>query len=264
MKKGILYMMLGTMFLVTGCSKEDEPESEPEYKLEGKYANGTDRVDIILEFTGNQAIVVEMGKNKLGTNPSLFSVGQPYIKDIVSTGFNKWSGNLIKSRYRFDMTIYDYILDSISYRPVEITKTSRQDLNMSEYDGMEAFWRVYEGSGNGGGGNSGGGGACIEGTWYSSACGDSKGVVWKFGSNGKGSFSNKDCNGICNPIVFSFSYSISGKTCSISYDAKQPVVKCNGYPDTAPPKPKDESFTFTCDANKLTVTSGSGTNIFTK
>lgn len=263
MKKGILYMTLGVLFLAAGCSKEDEPEAEPEYKLEGKYYNGS---DIILEFIGNQAVVLEMSENKLGTNPAVFSVGQPYIKDIASIGFNKWSGNLIKSTYRFDMTIYDNVLDSISYRPVEITKNSSMNFTMSEYDGMEVIWNVYDGSGNGngGGGNSGGGGACIEGTWYSSACGDSKGVVWKFGSNGKGSFSNKDCNGICNPIVFSFSYSISGKTCSIKYDAKQAVVKCTGYPDTAPPKPKDESFTFTCDANKLTVTSGNGTNTFTK
>lgn len=107
-------------------------------------------------------------------------------------------------------------------------------------------------------------GQCPEGTWYSPACGDPKGVIWKFGSDNKGSFSNKDCNGICSPMVFTFSYKMSGTTCSITYDALQPIVTCTGYQDSRPPTPKPASITLSCSNDKLTVTSGNGTQVFTK
>jgi hypothetical protein len=122
-----------------------------------------------------------------------------------------------------------------------------------------------ENGGSVGGNNTGtGSGACPVGTWYSTACGDSKGVVWTFRSDKTGSFSNKDCNGVCTPIVFTFKYSISGSTCNIMYDAQQPVVHCTGYQDSSPPKPKDDSFTFSCSGSQLTVTSANGTAVFTK
>ncbi|MDO9153856.1 MAG: hypothetical protein Q7U47_09160, partial [Paludibacter sp.] len=107
-------------------------------------------------------------------------------------------------------------------------------------------------------------GDCPVGTWYSSACGDSKGVTWIFGSDKRGSFSNKDCNGICTPMVFTFTYTISGNTCNFIYDTVQPFVTCYGYPDTRPAKPANGSITFSCNGNQLTVTSGNGTNVFTK
>ncbi len=142
----------------------------------------------------------------------------------------------------------------------------------SAYPGPKGYWKDQvnfpgpfpSGTGNGAADNSGSGSSCINGTWYSPACGDSRGVVWKFNSNGTGSFSNKDCNGICNPIVFTFSYSISGGTCNVTYDAVQPYVTCTGYPDTRPQKPNDESFTFSCSSTQLTVNSGNGSNVFTK
>lgn len=122
----------------------------------------------------------------------------------------------------------------------------------------------WAGQGNGDGGGGGGVGSCPQGTWYSPACGDSRGVVWKFGSDKKGSFSNKDCNGICTPMVFTFSYSMSGSTCNITYDAVQPIVSCDGYADSRPPAPGSASITLSCSNNELTVTSGNGTQVFTK
>lgn len=126
---------------------------------------------------------------------------------------------------------------------------------------IDDFEKLNNKISNKGGGS---GSSCIEGTWYSDACGDPQGVVWKFNNAGTGSFSNKDCNGICNPIVFNFSYSVSGSTCSISYDAQQPLVYCTGFEPLAPPSPGDESFTFECTGSTLTVNSGNGTAIFNK
>lgn len=127
---------------------------------------------------------------------------------------------------------------------------------------MDDFEKLSEKLAENGGGGSGN--SCLEGTWFSDACGDPQGVVWKFNSGGTGSFSNPDCNGICNPIVFNFSYSVSGSTCSISYDAQQPVVLCTGFDPLSPPSPSDESFEFECSGSTLTVNSSNGTAVFTK
>ena len=107
-------------------------------------------------------------------------------------------------------------------------------------------------------------GSCPVGVWYSPACGNPKGVIWTFASNKKGSFSNKDCNGICTPMVFKFTYSMSGNTCSLTYDAVQDFVYCDGYPATRPPTPKNASITLECVSGGLKVTSGNGTIVFTK
>lgn len=109
-----------------------------------------------------------------------------------------------------------------------------------------------------------GSGSCPVGVWYSPACGDPKGVIWTFASNKKGSFSNKDCNGICGPMVFKFTYSMSGKSCSITYDAVQDYVYCTGYSPARPPKPSNATITLECVSGGLKVTSGNGTIVFTK
>jgi hypothetical protein len=140
-------------------------------------------------------------------------------------------------------------------------------VNNRDIDGSENYFRNKKGSnlpGENGHWNSGAGSSCLNGTWTNIACGDPNGVIWTFNSNGTGSFSNKDCNGICSPIVFTFSYSVTGNECNVSYDATQPFVQCTGYPDSRPPKPNDESFTFSCSGNQLTVSSGNGTTTFTK
>lgn len=112
-------------------------------------------------------------------------------------------------------------------------------------------------------GGGGGDDSCLEGTWYNIACSNPKGVVWTF-NNGTGSFANEDCNGICTPIKFTFSYEVTGgNTCNLIYDAVQPLVQCDGFEDSRPPTPANASFTFSCDCGSLTVSSGNGTTTFT-
>jgi hypothetical protein len=98
-----------------------------------------------------------------------------------------------------------------------------------------------------------GGGGCFSGSWYSDACGDPRGVIWNFNADGTGSSSNPDCNGICGPLVFTFTYNVSGSTCYLDFDAQQPVVYCTGYDPLAPNSPPNSSFTFECDGSSLTV-----------
>ena len=116
---------------------------------------------------------------------------------------------------------------------------------------IDDFEKLNNKISNKGGGS---GSSCIEGTWYSDACGDPRGVIFNFNADGTGNSSNPDCNGICTPFVINFSYSVSGSTCSLDYDAQQPVIYCTGFDPLSPGSPADESFTFECDGSTLTIT----------
>ena len=143
---------------------------------------------------------------------------------------------------------------------VEPYYTSQDECNSKE-PGLSGHWASEASAGGSGGDN----GACPVGTWYGTACGDKKGVVWTFNSNGRGSISNKDCSGICNPIVYTFSYKMSGTTCNLTYDKTQAIVKCDGFEDSRPPAPKDASITITCNGgSSITVSSANGSTTFTK
>jgi len=114
---------------------------------------------------------------------------------------------------------------------------------------MDDFEKLSEKLGE----NGGGGGGCFSGSWFSDACGDPRGVIWEFNADGTGSSSNPDCNGICGPLVFTFTYTVSGSTCNLDFDAQQPLVYCTGYDPLAPNSPANSSFTFECDGSSLTV-----------
>ncbi|MBC7411172.1 MAG: hypothetical protein H7331_01795 [Bacteroidia bacterium] len=119
--------------------------------------------------------------------------------------------------------------------------------------------------GSGSSSSSSGSGACPEGTWKGTSCPNVPGsAILTLSSNKRGSFSNKDCKGICDPMVFTFNYSVSGSTIKFMYDAQQPIVKCTGYADSRPPKPADGSATFTCSGSSLTIKFGSTSNVYTK
>jgi hypothetical protein len=102
---------------------------------------------------------------------------------------------------------------------------------------------------------------CIEGKWGYMTCSSSKEQIWYFDSNGSGYFTNPDCNNICEDLKFNFNYTISGNTCNVDYTSAD-AVYCDGYGTNTPQTPSDDSFEFSCSGNSLTVTSGSGSNVF--
>jgi len=104
----------------------------------------------------------------------------------------------------------------------------------------------------------------IIGTWITPSCGFSDAATWYFGSDGRGSLTTKDCNGICNPTVLNFSYTVSGNTLNSVYDATQPIVHCEGYDDSRPGSPGTTSQSFDLSGNTLTVSAGGTTSIFTR
>lgn len=111
--------------------------------------------------------------------------------------------------------------------------------------------------------NIGGGSSCLVGTWKTPTCGGTKQQTLLFNSNGSGAFTNPDCNDICNPLVFNFNYSVNGSSVTLHYGVPAPV-ECTGYGSQQPPKPNDDTFTYTCAANQLTTTTALGTTVYTK
>lgn len=236
---------------IYGCKKTDDTiDKVVDSYLKEFYSSGAEGLTI--EFIGDEAVIADFGNSYLGSNNSVINVGDIYIKNITRKGPNKWSADIIQGDYTLRY------LNSVAFESTDLTLDG-DNLTISNPDKWDIMWKKASKPTGGGSGDK-----CYEGTWYSPACGDSKGVIWTLKSDKTGSFSNKDCNGICTPMVFSFTYTVSGNTISVVYDALQPIVKCTGYADSRPPTPKPGSFTYTCDGDKLIVNSGNGPNTFNK
>lgn len=107
--------------------------------------------------------------------------------------------------------------------------------------GENGHWKNYN--------SSGGSNQCIVGTWVQyTQCGLPQ--RWYFYANGSGSFSNPDCNGVCEPMVFNFHYTANGSTCDLMYDNPQPMVNCSGTM-VQTGNGNNTSFSYTCSSTSL-------------
>jgi hypothetical protein len=109
-------------------------------------------------------------------------------------------------------------------------------------------------------GSGGEGATCLEGTWAEDPADCAGMPITLSFQGGTGRFTNPDCNGICTPIVFPYSYTVSGDTVTLNY-ATPPPVTCDGesYPID---QPANDTFSFTCEGNTLTTTTSLGTTTY--
>lgn len=282
MKNRLLSVSLLAALLFTGCSKDDDDttttptNTTKTYKLGTFYQLSSD--DMVIQINGTDAYVTYLASdNPYATNSSVFKVGDPYIKNFRLVSGKDWTGDVAVGKFTTTSGSYKKTLSSVEYQTRKIYHITDDAESLFIDGGLDydlgGYMEKVDGPqgthGSGGGGNNGGGsgGSCIEGTWYSPACGDAHGVVWIFNADGSGSFSNKDCNGICTPFKLKFTYEITGNSCQVIYLPKeqQEEISCTGYAPKRPDVPvKTEPFTFSCTGSELTVTSGNGTNTFTR
>jgi hypothetical protein len=277
--KRIFYMaiigIIPCIYLQSCKKSSDEITKEliEEYILDGYYKAPVFTSDMVIEINGTNAYISEFGSynnfnnttnaSVLGITPeNQVTVGYLFLKNIQKTGLNTYSAEVLRGlSYSENVSTYNQIF----YENTEILLKKNEYSNELELDFSNSSvypssnWKATTLGGGGGSGVD-----CIVGTWYDDACGNPTGNVWTFNSNGSGSFSQPDCNGICSNLIFNFTYTISGSTCSINYAAQQPLVYCDGFEPSSPPSPNNESFTFECNETSLTVTSGTGTNVFTR
>jgi hypothetical protein len=254
----------GLILLINSCKKTKEVGDEIDKFVEGKFEGifkDSDGWEIELindpdgSLNGSFAALITKGSYKAGSDhkvvdyitvpphTNLNSVASHLVKS--STLANTWTGSVKSSEY-FETS------GKVTLEGKKFIITPNKGTSWEfTYSRPGAGWLALRNSISGSGSGSNGPG--VIGTWYSPACGDSKGVIWKFDTDGRGSFSNKDCNGICSPRVFTFKYTLSGTSMAITYDALQPYIKCSGYSDSRPPAPKNTTISVVVSGNKLTV-----------
>lgn len=115
MTKQILMIGLIVMSLVSGCKKAEEIATKIQDKLIKAYWGNVD--GLIMQVNDNDAVVLDFGQSKLGSNKSVFDgKTKPIIRNIVRTGPTTWSAEVVKGSY-------DNLnnLVSVSYVPTTIT-----------------------------------------------------------------------------------------------------------------------------------------------
>ena len=123
--------------------------------------------------------------------------------------------------------------------------------------------KIVNGAGDGGGAGGGGAGGCIVGTWTSSVCGSRPGdAILKLPADKNGSLTQPDCNKVCNPIIFPFTYEATTTSVALAYTKPNPVT-C-GTSSSPVNQPKNDTFTYTCSGNTLTTTTSLGAMTYTR
>ncbi|AKD04218.1 hypothetical protein PKOR_15405 [Pontibacter korlensis] len=244
---------------MAGCGDsdaEDTPapeEEDPEYSIERSFKT---HYDMIVTISGSKGVVVDFGKNELGTNPSVFKLGDSYFKDLVKVGKNKYQGKVVKSTTRWSNSELNNVLQSITYVDTDI-EVDESGIDVSAPNSWDIIWNVVTSPTGGGtpGGFPGGGtgtSACPVGKWATPTCNGNKSLIYYFGANGEGYSENPDCNGICTSMIFRFKYTVSGNKITYNFTSTDNVT-CYGSTSKPAVPTGTHSITFTCtdNGNKL-------------
>jgi hypothetical protein len=111
-----------------------------------------------------------------------------------------------------------------------------------------------------------GGSDCLSGTWkqYPNSCksGGSSITLSFNGSTttGRGAFTNPECTGQCDPIIFKYTYSVKGKTVTFDYDKTADRVTCSALGTTITPTPPQapDVMDFSCSGGVLSTMTSLG------
>ena len=92
------------------------------------------------------------------------------------------------------------------------------------------------------------GGACPVGRWSTPTCNGNGKLIYVFRADGTGYSSNPECSGLCTPLIFNFTYRISGNSIIYSFTTAEDVT-CGGqvHKPTPPSGQTSYSITFKCE-----------------
>ncbi|WP_224998986.1 hypothetical protein [Cesiribacter sp. SM1] len=144
------------LFTLSSCEKISEEldqadEVLEEFDIEGMYETFGDMIITIDEDGGK---VTYFGTNDLGTNPSVFSIGGLYFKDLQKTGTNKYKAKIIQSDVRWSNAQLKNVLQSYTYTDTEIT-VEEDGLTLSEVNDWDIHFNKISGAGGSTGDNGG-------------------------------------------------------------------------------------------------------------
>jgi hypothetical protein len=130
--KNYLSIIVVFVLLFSGCKKIEEIEK---MLWKGVFKSTS---QLSIELTDDdKAKVLSFGNSGFGTNNQVFQVGSSFIKGIVRTGPNSWSGNVAQGTYDGNGK-----LTAVNYVPTEITmqgdKLVIKNLTGVDYDFLES------------------------------------------------------------------------------------------------------------------------------
>ncbi|AHM58511.1 hypothetical protein D770_01185 [Flammeovirgaceae bacterium 311] len=150
------------LFSLSSCEKLSEEltqaeELVEEFNIEGIYETFGGML-ISIDAKSGDGKVTFFGKNELGTNQSIFSIGDLYFKDLQKTAPNKYKGKIIQSDVRWSNAQLKNVLQSYTYAETEIT-VEEDGLLLSVVNDWDVYFKKTEGTGdsNGSGGGTTGG-----------------------------------------------------------------------------------------------------------
>lgn len=154
MKKAILFAIPALLLAFTGCKKAAKKAEEIKQEIINGYWKAADGV--VVEISDDQAVVVDFGTSNLGTNTSVFKVGDVFIKNIERIGPNNWNAEVIIPSFNANDEV-----TSITFVPTSIiteASGSTRILNIENATAAYQSWNAYTNPGSGN--NNGGVGNC--------------------------------------------------------------------------------------------------------
>lgn len=221
-----LLMAFMFVFVTTNCGLFDDGINDL-LEFEGIYE--AEYHGLQIELKGNSFYIHKIGTSKFS---GILNEGDQLITSLKKKSSNYFTGS---SRD-----------ENGNWKEIEFEFHSKERISYARWAPFETYWFFNKISSG-----------CLTGQWSKVACNSGEKQLWIFNKDLTGRFENPDCNNICENIKFPFTYTIQGNTCYINY-SQPPSVYCTGYGINTPPKPNNDSFTFNCSGNKLSVSSGSG------
>lgn len=99
---------------------------------------------------------------------------------------------------------------------------------------------------------------CLVGCWQRPVCGGAKFARVEFAPSGMGQLFNPDCKDICTDLIFPYSWSSTGSSVTLTYSTP-PAVTCTGFGTSAPPTPRSDTASVSCNGNSMTMSGESYT-----
>ncbi len=252
-------LILAAVLLTAGCSgggDEDIEEFIDDTLFRGMYQASDGMVIELNGVNAADATVLALGSSTYGDFGMV--VGDRYFLGMIENGPGLYRGYLPKPTYvtsNGQRTMSGYLYET---GPITVTDSNLYIENTLA--AHQAWARTYTRPVVR---NPNPSGSCPIGNWKTPSCGGAKQQQLLLNSDGSGSFTNPDCNNICDPLKFPFNYTVSGSSVTLRYTTP-PSVACEGYGQQQPPRPKDDTFQFSCSGNQMTTTTSLGTIIYTK
>lgn len=132
------------LVIASSCKKARKKVIDAVVEIKDKIIKGywSDYEGLTIEVKDTDAFVVDFSTSNIGSNPTVFNPSMPYIKNIVRTGSDSWTGDVIKGTYSFN------VLTSVTYEPTGIKvatdATGKDIFTLSNGDPNSINWAIKD------------------------------------------------------------------------------------------------------------------------